>query len=188
MGVAHSGRGGYQQIAAGALTVKRWRLVALAAVFIPFAVCIDYAIAVARAKSTPDYLLFADGLVPWSIRSVVQSDPAAAVRPKEAVDALTTCQPLVGAITWESEIGPVSRTVKWGYFPFFGSSIEISFALPKSGYNDSIAARIESAFGGTANLFGDAAVFVRGLVAGSVPLLHMRRCPEYDLLTITKGY
>jgi len=190
VGVPHFGQGRYQQNAMllEPVTVKRWRLVVLAAVFISFAVCIDFAFAMLRAKSAPDYLLFADGLVSWSIRSAVRSDPTAAARPGEAPDASTTCHPLVSPVTWQSEIGSVGRTVKWAYAPFLGSSLEISFALPRTGHNDAIAAHIGNAFGGTANSFGDAGTFVRGLVAGKTPQLRTVHCPAYDLLTITKGY
>ena len=170
--------------AAGKLVVKKWKFVAGAAVVASFAVGMDYSVAALRAKSSPDYLLFADGLVSASIRGAVTAGPPADV---SSVGSQTECLAPPSSVAWNSELGPVVRTLKWGHFPFIGTSLEVAYELPKSGYTERIVTRIESAFAGE-NSFGDAEVFVKGLIAGSVPQLKMLRCSNHDVLTITKAY
>lgn len=164
--------------------MKKWKVVAIAAVLASVAVGIDYAVAAARAKSSPDYLLFADGLVSASISAAVTAGPPPGVH---SVEAPADCLAPPSSVAWNSELGPVVRTLKWGYLPFIGTSLEVAYALPKSGYTERIFNRIESAFAGE-NSFGDAEVFVKGLIAGSVPQVKVLRCSDHDVLTITKAY
>jgi len=163
--------------------VKKWKLVAVAAVLVSIAVGIDYAVAAVRAKSSPDYLLFADGLVSASIRAAMMVPPVGV----PSVDGPKECPAPPSSGAWNSELGPVVRTVKWGYLPFIGTSLEVAYALPKSDYIDRILTRIETAFAREGS-FGDADVFVKGLIAGSVPQLKVLRCSDHDVLTITKAY
>ena len=97
------------------------------------------------------------------------------------------CRDLTGQVMLDFAIGTVGRASSLDYFPFFRNAIDITYTLPRSGFGDDIATRVEEALIDPETL-GDAALFARGLAVGTAPSVQLLHCPNSDVLTISKAY